>query len=58
VTKEVDRKQDLHVGRVFGDGCMARHDIFRMIKKRCREAALGAAANRYTFRATGITAYL
>ena len=29
-----------------------------MIKKRCRAAALGAAANCHTFRATGITAHL
>jgi site-specific recombinase XerD len=58
MTKEVDRKQDSHVGRGFGDGRMARQDIFRMIKKRCRDAALGAAANCHTFRATGITAYL
>ena len=58
MTKEVDRKQDLPVGRGFGDSRMARQDIFRMIKKRCREAALGAAANCHTFRATGITAYL
>jgi len=58
LTKELDRKQDSRVGRGFGDGRMARQDIFRMIKKRCREAALGAAANCHTFRATGITAYL
>ena len=58
LTKELDRKQDSHVGRGFGDSRMARQDIFRMIKKRCREAALGAAANCHTFRATGITAYL
>jgi site-specific recombinase XerD len=57
-TKEVDQKQDSHVGRGFGDGRMARQDIFRMIKKRCSNAALGAAANCHTFRATGITAYL
>jgi len=58
LTKEVDRKQDSHVGRGFGDGRMARQDIFRMIKKRCRNAALGTAANCHTFRATGITTYL
>jgi integrase len=29
-----------------------------MIKRRCRQAELGAAANCHTFRATGITAYL
>ncbi len=44
--------------RGFGDGRMSRQDVFRMIKRRCRDAALGAAANCHTFRATGITAYL
>jgi integrase/recombinase XerD len=29
-----------------------------MIKRRCRQAELGAAANCHTLRATGITAYL
>jgi len=29
-----------------------------MIKRRCQQAELGAAANCHTFRATGITAYL
>lgn len=29
-----------------------------MIKRRCQQAELGAAANCNTFRATGITAYL
>jgi integrase/recombinase XerD len=37
---------------------MSRQDVCRMIKKRCREAELGAAATCHTFRATGITAYL
>jgi integrase/recombinase XerD len=37
---------------------MSRHDMLRMVKRRCRQAALGAAANCHTFRATGITAYL
>jgi integrase/recombinase XerD len=37
---------------------MSRQDIFRLIKRRCRDTALGAAANRHTFRATGITTYL
>jgi integrase/recombinase XerD len=58
MTKELDRKQPSPVGRTFGEGRMSRQDIFRMIKKRCRDAALGAAANCHTFRATGITAYL
>ena len=29
-----------------------------MVKKRCRDAELGAAASCHTFRATGITIYL
>jgi hypothetical protein len=29
-----------------------------MVRRRCRQAALGAAANCHIFRATGITAYL
>jgi integrase/recombinase XerD len=37
---------------------MRREDVFRMIKCRCKDAKLGAAANCHTFRATGITAYL
>jgi integrase/recombinase XerD len=44
--------------RDLGDARMSRQDVFRMIKRRCRQAELGAAANCHTFRATGITAYL
>ena len=44
--------------RGLGDARMGRQDVFRMIKRRCRQAELGAAANCHTFRATGITAYL
>ncbi len=44
--------------RGFGAERMSRQDVFRMVKRRCRAAALGAAANCHTFRATGITAYL
>ena len=44
--------------RGWGDGRMSRQDVFRMVKRRCRQAELGAAANCHTFRATGITAYL
>jgi site-specific recombinase XerD len=44
--------------RGFGDGRMTRIDVYRMIKRRCRHAELGAAPNCHTFRATGITAYL
>jgi site-specific recombinase XerD len=44
--------------RGLGNIRMSRQDVFRMIKKRCRQAELGAAANCHTFRATGITAYL
>ena len=35
-----------------------RVDVFRMIKRRVRQAELGVVANCHTFRATGITAYL
>jgi integrase len=44
--------------RRFGGNRMSRFDVFRMIKRRVRDAELGAAANCHTFRATGITAYL
>jgi len=44
--------------RLVGGGRMSRVDVFRMIKRRCRQGELGAAANCHTFRATGITAYL
>jgi integrase/recombinase XerD len=44
--------------RGFGKNRMSRIDVFRMIKRRCRQAELGDAANCHTFRATGITAYL
>jgi integrase/recombinase XerD len=44
--------------RSIGDGRLTRIDVYRMIKRRCRQAELGAAANCHTFRATGITAYL
>ena len=37
---------------------MSRVDVFRMVKRRVRQAELGVAANCHTFRATGITAYL
>lgn len=44
--------------RSFGENRMTRIDVFRMIKRRCRDASMGDAANCHTFRATGITAYL
>ncbi|MBV8817799.1 MAG: tyrosine-type recombinase/integrase [Acidobacteriaceae bacterium] len=44
--------------RGYGENRMTRIDVFRMIKRRCRQAELGAKANCHTFRATGITAYL
>ena len=44
--------------RMFSENRMSRVDVFRMIKRRVRQAELGAAANCHTFRATGITAYL
>jgi site-specific recombinase XerD len=42
----------------FGTNRVSRIDVFRMIKRRVRDAELGAAANCHTLRATGITAYL
>jgi CubicO group peptidase (beta-lactamase class C family) len=60
-----DRRRCAEIGkgsltkeRGLGDSRMNRQDVFRMIKKRCRQSALGAAANCHTFRATGITAYM
>jgi hypothetical protein len=44
--------------RGLGAMQMKPQDVLRMIKRRCRQAELGAAANCHTFRATGITAYL
>ena len=44
--------------RTFSENRMSRVDVFRMIKRRVRQAELGASANCHTFRATGITAYL
>ena len=44
--------------RGVGDNRMNRVDVYRMVKRRCEKAELGAAANCHTFRATGITAYL
>ena len=42
----------------FSENRMSRVDVFCMIKRRVRQAELGASANCHTFRATGITAYL
>jgi integrase/recombinase XerD len=44
--------------RELSESRMNRQDVFRMIKRRCHQIELGAAANCHTFRATGITAYL
>ena len=44
--------------RTFRQNRMSRVDVFRMIKRRVRQAQLGASANCHTFRATGLTAYL
>ena len=44
--------------RTFSENRMNRVDVFRMIKRRVRQAELGATANCHTFRATAITAYL
>ena len=45
-------------GGAFTPNRMNRVDVFRMVKRRVRQAELGVAANCHTFRATGITAYL
>jgi site-specific recombinase XerD len=37
---------------------MAQADVFRMIKRRAREAGIKTEIGCHTFRATGITAYL
>ena len=42
----------------FSRNRMSRVDVFRMVKRRVRQAELGVPANCHTFRATGITAYL
>lgn len=44
--------------RTLGENRLTRFDVYRMVKRRIVAAALGAAANCHTFRATGITAYL
>ena len=44
--------------RTFSENRVSRVDVFRMIKRRVRQAELGVSANCHTFRATGITAYL
>ena len=42
----------------FSENRMSRVDVFRMIKRRVRQAELGVSANCHAFRAIGITAYL
>lgn len=44
--------------RGFGDSRLNRGGCVSDDKRRCAQAELGAAVNRHTFRATGITAYL
>ena len=44
--------------RTFSKNRMSRVDVFRMIRRRVRQAGLGQSVNCHTFRATGITAYL
>ena len=44
--------------RELGDRRMSRVDVFRMVKRHVKAAALAGAANCHTFRASGITAYL
>jgi site-specific recombinase XerD len=56
--KETPLWRSMTKERGFGDGRMTRIDVYRMIKRRCRQAEMGTAANCHTFRATGITAYL
>ena len=41
---------------IFIRNRMSRVDVFRMVKRRVRQAELGVAANCHTFRASGITA--
>jgi site-specific recombinase XerD len=36
---------------------MARFDVWRMIRRRAKDAGIDAEACRHTFRATGVTAY-
>jgi len=58
MTKEKPRNKDrARRERRLNGKRMTRFDVFRMIKRRVRDAELGDAANCHTFRATGITAY-
>lgn len=44
--------------RVCSGRRISRVDVFRMIKRRVRDADLAATANCHTLRATGISTYL
>ena len=57
-TKSAPLWRSMRRERPISENRMSRVDVFRMIKRRVRQADLGAAANCHTFRATGITAYL
>ena len=60
----LEDEQKLPLFRTFGrDGMLTKHalgepDVLRRIKKRTAAAGLPASTCCYTFRATGITAYL
>lgn len=44
--------------RTLTDRAMSQADVFRMIRRRAREARIATSINCHTFRATGITTYL
>jgi len=44
--------------RTLTDRAMSQADVFRMIKRRAKEARIATPINCHTFRATGITTYL
>ncbi len=50
--RTLDRERQLTQER------LTRNDVFRMVKRRARDAGLPATTSCHTFRATGITAYL
>ena len=50
--------QTVNRGRELTGSRLDRVDVFRMIKRRARQARLSETACCHTFRATGITAYL
>ena len=56
--KKVPLFQTVNRGGELTGSRLDRVDVFRMIKRRARQAGLPETACCYTFRATGITAYL